>query len=310
MSATPATPARSTDSTVPAVPGSPAARVSVSVLGLGLMGTALATAFMGAGHDVTVWNRTHARTGPLAARGARPALTPSEAVALSDVTVLCLTHNAAVEDIFAVLGGQVTGKTLVNLTNGTPEQARALSRWATAQGARYVDGGIMAVPQMIGGPHAYVFYSGDEEAFRAYRPLFAALGGTRFVGTDPGLASVHDLALLTGMYGMFVGVSHAFALARSEGIAAGDLAGPLSEWIGAMLLGVPADAEAVDSGEHRTDVSNLLVNQAALTNFTATYRARGLDTAFFEQLQSMLDRAVDRGHGADGLSRLVDVITK
>ncbi|MER6915715.1 NAD(P)-binding domain-containing protein [Streptomyces sp. NPDC000594] len=294
----------------PAAPSPSPASVSVSVLGLGLMGTALAGALLGAGHRVTVWNRTHARTGPLAARGALPATTPADAVAAAELVILCLTDNTAVQDVFDTLGAGVAGRTLVNLTNGTPEQARELSAWAVRHGARYVDGGIMAVPPMIGGPYAYVFYSGDEEAFTTHRPVLAAFGGTRFTGTDPGLAAVHDLALLTGMYGMVVGVSHAFALVRAEGIPAGELAAPLSEWMGAMLQGVAEDARAVDSGEHLTDVSSLLVNQAALANFTATYRARGLDTGFFDHLQGMLDRAVDQGHGADGLSRLADMIAK
>ncbi|AVZ74581.1 hypothetical protein SLUN_22845 [Streptomyces lunaelactis] len=45
----------------------------VSVVGLGIMGTALAAAFLKAGHPTTVWNRSAAKTGPLVAQGALPA---------------------------------------------------------------------------------------------------------------------------------------------------------------------------------------------------------------------------------------------
>ncbi|MFF9018345.1 NAD(P)-dependent oxidoreductase [Streptomyces sp. NPDC014870] len=296
----------------------------VSVLGLGMMGSALASAFLRAGHPVTVWNRSPARTGPLVAQGALPAATPADAVAASPLVVLCLLTNDNVDEVLDGLGegglgeggldgldgGPLAGKTLVNLTNGTPEQARALSARATALGARYVDGGIMAVPQMIASPAAYVFYSGDEEAYETHRSTLAVLGGTRWTGTDPGLAALYDLGLLTGMYGMFTGVVQALALVRTENIGAEEYAELLVPWMTAMLGGVPEIARAVDSGSHLTDVSSLAVSQAAFPNFLSTFRAQGVSTELFEPFQALLDRAVEEGYAGDGASRMVELLIK
>ncbi|MFE5485148.1 NAD(P)-dependent oxidoreductase [Streptomyces sp. NPDC056527] len=287
-----------------------AASAPVSVLGLGMMGTALAGAFLNAGHPVTVWNRSPARTGPLVAQGALPADTPVAGVAASPLVVLCLLTNDNVDELFTVLGDSVAGKTLVNLTNGTPEQARTLSARAESVGARYVDGGIMAVPQMIAGPDAYVFYSGDEQAYETHRATLAALGGTRWTGADPGLAALYDLGLLTGMYGMFIGVVQALALVRTEKIGAEEYAELLVPWVTAMLGGVPEIARAVDSGQHLTDVSSLAVNQSAFPNFVATYKAQGVSPELFEPFQVLLDRSIAEGHAADGLSRLAEMLAR
>ncbi|MEU9702179.1 NAD(P)-binding domain-containing protein [Streptomyces sp. NPDC047981] len=299
---------------MPARPSSPApapAPTPVSVLGLGMMGSALASAFLRAGHPVTVWNRSPAKTGPLVAQGALPAATPADAVAASPLVVLCLLTNDNVDEVLDGLdGGAVAGKTLVNLTNGTPEQARALSARATALGARYVDGGIMAVPQMIASPAAYVLYSGDEEAYETHRSTLAVLGGTRWTGTDPGLAALYDLGLLTGMYGMFTGVVQALALVRTENIGAEEYAELLVPWMTAMLGGVPEIARAVDSGSHLTDVSSLAVSQAAFPNFLSTFRAQGVSTELFEPFQALLDRAVEEGYAGDGASRMVELLIK
>ncbi|GAA2504466.1 NAD(P)-dependent oxidoreductase [Streptomyces gobitricini] len=286
----------------------PSSAAPVSVLGLGMMGTALATALLDAGHPVTVWNRTPAKAGPLVARGALPAGTPADAVAANPLVVLCLLGNTHVQEVFDTLGDAVAGRTVVNLTNGTPAQARELAAWASEHGAHYIDGGIMAVPQMIAGPHAYVVYSGDEQAFRTHRPTLAAFGGTKWTGTDPGLAAVHDLALLTGMYGMVIGVLQAFALVRTENIPATGFAEPLVAWIQAMLTGVPEWAGAVDSGEHLTDVSSIAVNQSAFPNFLTAYRDQGISGELFEPFQALLDRAMAEGHASDGLSRLADLL--
>ncbi|MFM9369171.1 NAD(P)-dependent oxidoreductase [Streptomyces sp. Da 82-17] len=288
-------------------PGSP--RASVSVLGLGMMGGALAAAFLKAGHRTTVWNRSAAKTGPLVAQGAAPAATSAEAVAASDLVVVCLTTYANVEEVLTPL--DLTGKTLVNLTNGTPAQARAFAKTAGDRGARYVDGGIMAVPQMIAGPGAYILYSGDQEAYEAHRATLAALADTHWTGTDPGRAALYDLALLTGMYGMIAGVLQAYALVGTEGVPAKEFHALLEPWVGAMLRGTSGEwAEAIDSGEHLTDVSSLAVNQAAFPNLLSTYADQGIDGQLLAPFQELLDRAVAAGHAADGMSRLVEVIQR
>jgi 3-hydroxyisobutyrate dehydrogenase-like beta-hydroxyacid dehydrogenase len=59
----------------------PVEKTSVTLLGLGAMGTALARTWLAVGHPLTVWNRTPARAAGLAAEGARVADNPAEAVA-------------------------------------------------------------------------------------------------------------------------------------------------------------------------------------------------------------------------------------
>ncbi len=293
--------AESAATTAPAAP--------VCVLGLGLMGTALASAFLRAGHPTTVWNRTPSKTGPLVARGAAPADTPVGALTAGPLTLVCLTTYDDVAGLLHPHADALAGRTLVNVTNGTPAQARRTASWARDHGIAYLDGGIMAVPPMIGTPAAYVLYSGDEQAYRTHRGTLAALGGTRWTGTDPGLAALYDLSLLTGMYGMVAGVAQAYALIRSQGIGAREFAPLLSDWLVAMAGGlVPGTAEAVDSGRHLTDVSSLAVSRAAFPGLLATFAEQGLRTELFTPMRDLLDRAVAEGYADDGLSRLVDLL--
>ncbi|NSL43184.1 NAD(P)-dependent oxidoreductase [Streptomyces sp. 8P21H-1] len=281
----------------------------VTVLGLGLMGTALATALLRAGHPTTVWNRTRSRTEPLTAQGATPADTPARAVAASPLVLVCVTTYDDVTALLRPHTAELAGRTLVNVTNGTPEQARKFAAWAEEHGIRYVDGGIMAVPQMIGTPAAYVLYSGDRQAYETHRPVLEALGGTRWTGEDPGLAALYDLALLTGMYGTVMGVVQSYALIRSQGVEARELAPLLSDWLNAMTASlVPHTAEAVDTGRHLTDVSSLAVNQAAFPNILTAFADQGVRTELFDPLRELFDRAVAGGHADDGFSRLVDLL--
>ncbi|MFE3666994.1 NAD(P)-binding domain-containing protein, partial [Streptomyces sp. NPDC059164] len=103
----------------------------------GKMGQALAGTFLAAGHPTTVWNRTAGKADGLVAEGAVSAATVAEAVAGSELVVICVATYANVTELLAPLGGELSGKVLVNLTTGTPEDARTTSSWASGHGIAY-----------------------------------------------------------------------------------------------------------------------------------------------------------------------------
>jgi len=282
---------------------------TVSVLGLGAMGSALASAFLRGGHPTTVWNRTPARATELDGEGARRADTAVAAVTASPLVVLCVVHYDAAYQALAPAADQLAGRTLVNLCNGTPRQAREMAGWAAEHAAHYLDGGIMAIPPMIGQPVALTLYSGSPATFDAHRDTLAALGTARHLGSDAGLAALHDLALLSAMYGMFGGFLHAVSLVGSEGIKAGELMPLLEPWIQAMLPALGKAAEQIDSGDYGRDVvSPLAMQAAAFGNFIDSARDQGIRPDLLLGLGGLMEEAVAAGHGKHDISSLVEVI--
>ncbi|MFD3548003.1 NAD(P)-binding domain-containing protein [Streptomyces sp. NPDC058655] len=273
----------------------------LTLLGLGDMGTALARTWLAAGHPLTVWNRTAAKAAPLAAEGALLAADPAAAVAANSLVVVCLLDDAGVGSVLD--GVDLTGKDLVNLTTGTPAEGRARAAWAEARGARFVDAGIMATPTMIGVPEAggYVFYSGSRALFDAHRATLEVPAGARYVGGDPGHAALHDVALLSAMYGLFAGVSHAYALIEGEGIAPKDLAPLLSEWLGAMGFFVADAAERLTSKDLTTGVvSNLAMQVAAGGTLLRTAAEQGVGAELISPYLDLMRRRLDADPAAHG----------
>ncbi|MFC9397991.1 NAD(P)-dependent oxidoreductase [Streptomyces sp. NPDC057027] len=287
-------------------------KTPVSLLGLGAMGTALARAWLAAGHPLTVWNRTPARAEALVAEGAEAADSAAGAVAASDLVVVCLLDDDAVAA--ALDGVDLAGKDLVDLTTTTPERARARAAWAEERGARLLDGGIMAVPPMVGVPEAggFVFYSGSPEVFEARREVLAVPAGARYVGEDPGFAALHDIALLSAMYGMFAGVAHAFALIRREDIDPVAFAPLLGEWIPAMAgPAVRQTAERLKSGDLTTGVvSHLAMQVAGTPTFLATAEGQGVSTELLRPYFDLMRRRLDIGSGEEDLTGVVDLLLR
>ncbi|MBT2397695.1 NAD(P)-dependent oxidoreductase [Streptomyces sp. ISL-100] len=286
-------------------------RENVTVLGLGQMGTALADAFLAAGHPTTVWNRTPAKAGPLVARGAVRAATPAEAVAAARVVVVCVLDYDAVRALLEPVAGSLAGRTVVNLTTGSPEQARQMAAWAAGHGFGYLDGAIMSTPPGVGSPESMFLYSGSPAAVAAHRDTLAALGDPIDLGDDPGVASLYDLALLDVMWATLSGWLHATALAGADGVAATAFAPVATRWLRGAVTGfMGAYAEQVDAGHYPGDDATLDVHRAAIGHLVHAGRDRGIDGRLPELSQALVERAVDGGNGGDSYARLVELFRK
>ncbi|MFF7092805.1 NAD(P)-dependent oxidoreductase [Streptomyces rubradiris] len=283
-------------------------RTSLTLLGTGAMGTALGRAWLAAGHPLTVWNRTPERTAALTAEGAVAADSAAAAVAANRLVVACLLDDASVGA--ALEDADLAGRDLVNLTTGTPADARARAAWAAERGARLLDGGIMAVPPMIGTPGAFVFYSGDPELFEEHRDTLAVPAGTEYVGADPGLAALHDVALLTGMYGMFAGITSAFALMREADVAPKDFAPLLVNWLNAMAGQAHGMADRLTSGDYTSGVvSNLAMQVAGTGTLLRTAGEQGVSPELITPFFDLMQRRLADGHGTEDTTGLVELLS-
>ncbi|MEO3870424.1 NAD(P)-binding domain-containing protein [Nonomuraea sp. B12E4] len=278
---------------------------NISVLGLGLMGAALAKSLLAAGHHVTVWNRSPEKAAPLVAQGAQSAATPAEAVQASPLVIACVLDYPAVEEVLAE--APLAGRVIANLTTGRPAEAREMAAWVAGRGGDYLDGGVMAVPQMIATPGALILYSGSQQAYDRYEQALSAMARPRYVGDDPGLAPLLDLAMLTGMYGQIAGFLEAMTLVRSVKYPLPEFTSELLvPWLNAMAAAQPRWAAAIEVGDHRTEVSNLEVNRAGMENLVRAFEEQGVTLELLLPIKTLIDRRVARGLGHEGLSGLAE----
>lgn len=282
---------------------------SVSLLGLGNMGAALASTFLAAGWRTTVFNRSRARVSALAAAGATAAATAAEAVRASELVVVCVHDDAAVHALLDPIAESLAGRTLVNLTTASPDEARANARWATAHGATYLGGAIMAMPPMMGRPEALVFYSGARAAIAAFEAGQRVLGTGAYLGEDAGLAGAYDFALLSMLYGAYTAGLHGFALAGAAGVAPGQLVPHARAWLTDVVVpAILGAADEIEARDYSHAISPVSLNAAALAKLVDATRAAGLRADLLVPVRAILDERSAAGHGADSLASLIEVI--
>jgi 3-hydroxyisobutyrate dehydrogenase-like beta-hydroxyacid dehydrogenase len=282
----------------------------VTVIGLGLMGQALAGAFLKAGHPTTVWNRTTSKADQLVAEGARRAPTVGEALRAAPLTIICVTDYQAVHELLNGSNIELDGTTLINLTSGDSAQARRTAQWAEQHGARYLDGAIMAVPPAIGTADAVILHSGLQPVFEAHQSTLAALGTVTYLGADHGLASLYDVAGLAMMWSILNAWLQGTALAKTAGVDAATYA-PFAQRIAATVAEwLPGYAEQIDSGSFPAQVSTLETDTQAMAHLIEESEAVGVNAELPKLIKAMADRSIAAGHGPEQYPVLIEEFSK
>ncbi|WP_437969484.1 NAD(P)-dependent oxidoreductase [Sorangium sp. So ce260] len=160
----------------------------VAIIGLGAMGSRMASRLLDAGYGLTVHNRSAARAEPLVARGARCAASAREAAAGADVVISVVTDDEASRAVWldparGALGGLATGAMAIESSTLTLGWVRELSAHIERHGARFLDAPVVGSrPQADAGQLVHLV-GGAPETVDAARDLLGAMGATlRHVG--------------------------------------------------------------------------------------------------------------------------------
>jgi 3-hydroxyisobutyrate dehydrogenase-like beta-hydroxyacid dehydrogenase len=198
--------------------------MKIAFLGLGKMGAPMAQRLLAAGYDVTVWNRTRARTDALAALGAAVASTPAEAVRSAEAVLTMLFDDAAHEAVLfgpeGVLDALRPGALHVSLSTISV----ALSERLTAEHARcdqaFVAAPVFGRPNVAEEGRLWIVAAGAESAIQQARPLLESLSrGISVIGQEPRMAHAVKLGGNFLISAMIHSLGESFVYADAQGIA-------------------------------------------------------------------------------------------
>lgn len=192
--------------------------LKVAVLGLGRMGAAMATALVGAGHEVRGWNRS-----PRSVEGVSISGSPAEAVAGADIAVVMVLDgpaSSAVVDGF--IGSAPAGLLVVNMSTIAPSEAVALAARCAEAGLRYVEAPVLGSIPNVEASGLTVLAGGSAADVAAAGPVFEVwtqsgrVLHTGEVGTGTGLKLVANLSLGIATAGLHDCVALGAALGLSR----------------------------------------------------------------------------------------------
>ncbi|MDX6350576.1 MAG: 3-hydroxyisobutyrate dehydrogenase [Streptomyces sp.] len=194
--------------------------ISVSVLGTGIMGAAMARNLARAGLDVRVWNRTKSKAEPLAADGITVADSPAEAVAgASVVLTMVYDGSAALDAMRQAAPGLGAGTVWVQSTTVGVDAVAELAAFADQQGLRMVDAPVLGTKQPAENGQLIILAAGPVELRDAVAPVLDAVGRrTLWVGDDAAAGAGTRLKLVANSWVLAANSGTAEALALANGL--------------------------------------------------------------------------------------------
>jgi 3-hydroxyisobutyrate dehydrogenase len=284
---------------------------SVAVLGTGTMGAGMAGNLLGAGLDVTVWNRTRERAEALAADGARVADSPADAVSGADAVLTMLFDGDAVAEVMAEALPAAREGVLWTQTSTVSVQdaAERLPDLAKQHGAVVIDSPVLGTRGPAEQGTLVVLAAGPTDVRDEVAPVFDAIGSrTVWVGERPGDATRLKLVVNAWVLMLTAGTAQSVALARGLGLD--------PQLFLDTIQGTPTDSpyahfkgKAMIEGDYTPafGLSGALKDSGLIA---AAMRAAGVDPAVMDAVQEELRVAAEAGYGGADMAALVEAFRR
>ncbi|MGD9719737.1 MAG: NAD(P)-dependent oxidoreductase [Pirellulales bacterium] len=145
------------------------------IVGLGLLGSAIAERLLGAGHRVTGYDLDGARRTALATAGGQSASTAGEVFATCDTVLLSLPNSDVVADVIGQIEPQLRpGMLLIDTTTGDPAAAESMGVKLAERGVHYLDATVAGSSAEARAGNVLVMVGGQAEACESVREVLAA----------------------------------------------------------------------------------------------------------------------------------------
>jgi len=281
---------------------------AISVIGLGAMGGALARALLRGGHGLTVWNRSAGEMKPFVVNGATGAASIAEAIVASPVILVCIDSYATTRSLLGTADAvaHLSGRTLVQLSTGTPSEAQESADWCNHHNVTYIDGAILCLPTAVGTEGAQFLFAGPEGAYRALDPLLDCLGGDRrYLGENIRAPAALDLAWLSQRLGQIIGALHGVCLCESENVGVDAFESMFPEGDRVQIL-----ASKIMDEDYLDPDATVTVWDAVSRRFKEQAHDAGISSEFPNFAADIIRRAMRAGYGDKDVAALVNVLRK
>ncbi len=196
--------------------------MEVGFIGTGTMGAGMAQSLLGAGHDVTVYNRTAKKAQALVKDGARHAKSPADACR-GEVVITMLADDAALEAVI-LEGSEISAalpKNIIHIAMGTisTELSRRLTAAHAKAGQGFLAAPVLGRADMAAQGTLFIVAAGPKETADACRPLLDAMGQkTHYLGKDPCVANTAKLCMNFMLAAAIETMGETFAVVQKAGI--------------------------------------------------------------------------------------------
>ena len=282
--------------------------MNVGFIGLGIMGSRMAANLLGAGHGLTVYNRTKEKAESLWEQGATWADSPAAVAKEVEILLTMLAHPEAVEELAlgekGFLDVMQEGALWVDSSTLNPKFSRRIAKEAQTRGVHFLDAPVSGTKAPAGSGDLTFFVGGDAADVERAQPLFEAMGketkhvGEHGMGTSLKVVVNHMLA--TSMAAFAEGVALGAGLGLSQEVLLDSLVGgPL------VPAYMGAKRAKLESHDYTPDFPLKWMHKDMQMVATAAYDTN-TPMPLANLTKELYQAAIKRGHGDEDFSAIYE----
>jgi len=270
-------------------------RLTVGLIGLGNMGTAIAERLLDAGYQLVVHNRTPEKADALGASGAVVANTPGDLAGQVDVVITSLADDDALEAVARqVVAAAGAGTVFVDMSTVSAAASARVASLAETASVAYLRAPVSGNPTVVRAGNLSFIVSGPSEALERVEPVIRAIGPTIHHVGDAEQARVVKLAINLMIAGLAQLMAEALVLGEATGVSRASLL----EIMGSSAAGAPLV-------KYKTEP---LLREDFSATFTTALMAKDIDLVLdaaedvgvelpvAQQMKTLLRGAIDAGY--------------
>ena len=195
----------------------------VGFVGLGNMGSPMASNLLKSGYRIVVWNRTEQKARDLLAKGASWADSPRHVGEKSDVVITMLADAHAVREVLLGKDGIVSsahkGLRIIEMSTISPKDSVAIAREVAEHGMVMVDAPVSGSVKAAADATLTIIVGGEEHVVEEVKPILETMGKNIFHLGSNGMGCYMKLVNNVVLAVTLAGFSEAFVMGRKAGLS-------------------------------------------------------------------------------------------
>jgi len=286
--------------------------IKVGIIGLGMLGTAVALRLLDSGFEVTVYNRTKEKTIQVREKGAKVATSPKEIAENSELIITVVKDANAVREISFEKEGIIEGKheklIVADMSTIDPSESKDISKKFQEHNIHKLDIPVMGGPNVAITGNLVMMASGNKESFDHCEDVFEKIANKVFFLGESGVAHSIKLAMNLQITMLALALSEGITLVKQANVDPKIFLEILNSTY--FKTGM-SEKKAYKMIDGKYDVTFTLANlKKDISTMTNAAKSLGIELPMIKKAEEIYENAIREGFGGMDYTGIIEYIKK
>ena len=284
----------------------------IGIIGLGMLGNAVALHLVDSGYEVTAYNRTKEKSTELKEKGATIVESPKEVAEKSELVIIIVKDADAVKQISFESNGIVNGnhKKLIvaDMSTVDPSESKNISKQFIDFGITKLDIPVMGGPNVAITGDLVLMASGNKESFDSCKEVLDTIANKVFFLGESGVANSIKLAMNLQITMLALALSEGITLVKKSDVDPKIFLEILNSTY--FKTGM-SEKKAYKMIEGKYDTTFTLSNlKKDITTMTNAAKSLGVELPMISKAEEVYENAIKEGFGDIDYTGIIEYLKK